>query len=89
MSCGGRTCVSNNPNELIVGEIAPACRSRLSRILAKLGAMLAEARRRQVSIEFEKVRQRRILLQLDDRLLKDIGITREEAEREGHKVFWE
>ncbi|HZL31985.1 MAG TPA: DUF1127 domain-containing protein [Pseudolabrys sp.] len=89
MSCGGGACVSNNPNDLIAGDNAPARRSRLLRFLAKLGAMFVEAGRRQVAIDFEKVRQRRLLLQLDDRLLKDTGLTREQAEREGRKAFWE
>lgn len=33
-------------------------------------------------------RSRRQLLTLDDRLLKDIGITRAEALKEGQKSFW-
>ena len=33
-------------------------------------------------------RQRQRLLQLDDRLLADIGISREQAQREAMKPFW-
>ncbi|QNI04255.1 DUF1127 domain-containing protein [Halomonas sp. SH5A2] len=33
-------------------------------------------------------RSRRQLLTLDDRLLKDVGISREQAQTEGHKPFW-
>jgi uncharacterized protein YjiS (DUF1127 family) len=33
-------------------------------------------------------RQRQALLELDDRLLRDIGITRAEANREARKGFW-
>ncbi|MDQ7731908.1 DUF1127 domain-containing protein [Halomonas sp. SpR1] len=33
-------------------------------------------------------RSRRQLLALDDRLLEDVGITREQAQKEGHKAFW-
>lgn len=33
-------------------------------------------------------RQRRALLGLDERMLKDIGITRLEAEREARRPFW-
>ena len=33
-------------------------------------------------------RSRRPLLTLDDRLLDDIGITREQARKEGRKPFW-
>ncbi|NYS61383.1 DUF1127 domain-containing protein [Vreelandella salicampi] len=34
-------------------------------------------------------RSRRQLLALDDRLLEDIGITRAQARKEGHKPFWQ
>jgi uncharacterized protein YjiS (DUF1127 family) len=36
----------------------------------------------------ERYRQRRALLELSDHMLKDIGISRSEAEREGRKPFW-
>jgi uncharacterized protein YjiS (DUF1127 family) len=36
----------------------------------------------------ERHRQRRALLQLNDYMLKDIGINRGEAYREGRKPFW-
>jgi uncharacterized protein YjiS (DUF1127 family) len=36
----------------------------------------------------ERRRQRQALLELDDRLLRDIGLTREQAEREAHKPVW-
>lgn len=34
-------------------------------------------------------RSRRQLLTLDDRLLKDIGISRAQAHQEGRKTFWQ
>jgi uncharacterized protein YjiS (DUF1127 family) len=34
-------------------------------------------------------RQRQALRALDDRLLRDIGLTRAEAEREARKPFWQ
>lgn len=37
----------------------------------------------------ERSRQRRALLELDDRLLSDIGIGRAEAEREAVRPFWD
>ncbi len=37
----------------------------------------------------ERARQRCQLLSLDDHLLKDIGISRADAEREAGKPFWE
>ena len=33
-------------------------------------------------------RQRQALRELDDRLLKDIGLTREQQEQEARKPFW-
>jgi uncharacterized protein YjiS (DUF1127 family) len=36
----------------------------------------------------ELVRQRRSLLTLDERMLKDIGVTRAEAECEASRPFW-
>ena len=36
----------------------------------------------------DRWRQRQALLDLDDRLLEDIGITREEAERAARKPLW-
>ena len=38
---------------------------------------------------FEVAKQRRELLTLDDRALKDIGVTRAEANLEGHRSFWD
>jgi uncharacterized protein YjiS (DUF1127 family) len=36
----------------------------------------------------ELARQRRALLTLSDHMLKDIGVTRTEAEREARRPFW-
>jgi uncharacterized protein YjiS (DUF1127 family) len=36
----------------------------------------------------ELSRERRALLALDERMLKDLGITRAEAEREARRPFW-
>ncbi len=33
-------------------------------------------------------RQRRALAELDDRLLRDVGLTRDQAQDEAHKPFW-
>lgn len=37
----------------------------------------------------ERARQRRRLLQLDDRMLKDIGVSRADAVHEASKPFWQ
>jgi len=36
----------------------------------------------------QRLRQRRALARLDARLLRDIGVTAEQAERESSKPFW-
>lgn len=36
----------------------------------------------------ERARQRQALMALDDRLLRDIGVSRADAEREASKPFW-
>ena len=36
----------------------------------------------------ERARQRRQLLDLDDRLLRDVGLTRRQVDRECTKPFW-
>ena len=41
-----------------------------------------------VALWRERVRQRRQLMRLDDALLKDIGLTRCDAETEATKPFW-
>ncbi|WP_164513448.1 DUF1127 domain-containing protein [Thiosocius teredinicola] len=38
---------------------------------------------------FQRARQRRALAELDDRQLDDIGISREQAQREAAKRFWQ
>ncbi len=85
MSCGSNTCNSTNfPRQLGATERAPW----RSRVLAFLGAVLDKTRRQQLWFELEKARQRGLLKDLDDRQLKDLGLTREQARREARKPFW-
>jgi uncharacterized protein YjiS (DUF1127 family) len=44
--------------------------------------------RKAYALAIERSKQRRQLLEMDDRQLKDIGITRIEAEQEARKPFW-
>jgi uncharacterized protein YjiS (DUF1127 family) len=37
----------------------------------------------------QRQRERQRLLELDDHLLEDIGLTRAQAERTGRKRFWQ
>jgi len=85
MSCGRQTCVSSDFRfDLETAERAPW----LSRVFGILNAALDRERRRQLWIELEKARQRGLLKDLDDRMLADIGVTREQADREASKRFW-
>jgi uncharacterized protein YjiS (DUF1127 family) len=58
----------------------PTCNSLL-KILHRLGTAYRLGR--------ERHQQRRQLMEMDDRQLKDIGITRVEAEQEARKPLWE
>ncbi len=42
----------------------------------------------QAIVRFRRQRQRTSLAQLDDRMLRDMGISRLEADRESRKPFW-
>lgn len=88
MSCGSNTCNSTQ-SSVPARDLESATRhSRLARIWARIGVAFDKMRWRQFSIELEKARQRGILLELDDRLLSDIGLTRDQAIREARKRFW-
>ncbi|THF64913.1 DUF1127 domain-containing protein [Pseudothauera nasutitermitis] len=59
----------------------PAAAGRLASVFsARLGALLGTWSAR--------TRQRRELAALDDRLLRDVGLSRETALREAEKPFW-
>ena len=76
MSCDTR--VFPAPTSLQPAATAPSAASvgRLLRSLQRLLDAMLECRRRQA------------LLDLSDRMLDDIGITREDAERIARKPFW-
>ena len=57
----------------------------LARVLRSAGARLVLALLRWQ----ELAQQRRRLLSLDDRMLKDIGISRADATQEGTRPFWD
>jgi uncharacterized protein YjiS (DUF1127 family) len=84
MSCGSKVCISTDLPILETGGLS----SWLSRLHRKLGQLLDRERRRQLWFELDKARQRGLLKDLDDRMLKDIGLTRDEANREARKPFW-
>ena len=82
MSCGSKTCSSFDiPRHREVVALG-------SWLVRALCAMIDRSRQRQLWFELEKARQRGLLKDLDDRMLKDLGITREQADREARKPFW-
>jgi uncharacterized protein YjiS (DUF1127 family) len=86
MSCGSKACTA----KILPRDRETAVHSSwLARVMIELGAMLEKSRRRQILFELEKAGQRGILKELDGRLLKDIGLTREQARREARKPFWQ
>ena len=80
MSCGSTThppSVSLTPHQTFA---IPAPFAGSGRAFARLVAYLRRFHDRQ--------QQRHALLELDDRMLVDIGLTREQAQAEGRKPFW-
>ena len=75
MSCTTRCC-SSSPylhTSVLRSDRAPAW----------LGRVLAAA-----ELALQRRQQRHALLELDDRQLKDIGVTRDQARRESRKPLW-
>jgi uncharacterized protein YjiS (DUF1127 family) len=77
MSCGSTTCISTE-------TIIPASNSAFVHQGAERFVAWIEA----ISGMFNRRRQRQALLELDDHLLDDIGLTREQAEQEARKPLW-
>ena len=69
---------------MAIGAIPAAGASRRDRGLQQLASVVVARLFRW----HELARQRRNLLTLSDRMLKDIGVTRAEAEREASRPFW-
>jgi len=76
MSCGSTTCSHSASLQIAIARPAAV------RVPSPLAWVQTLKR------QHDRWQQRRALLDLDDRLLADIGITREEAEREASKPFW-
>lgn len=65
--------------KIVLGRASRRLRFRLS-YLIQLGELL--------TLWYQRRKQRYALLQLNDRMLSDIGISRCDAEQEGTKPFW-
>jgi uncharacterized protein YjiS (DUF1127 family) len=76
MSCGSTTCLSTVS---FVQAREPSRAAGFNSVIRWIAIAKQMYLRR---------RQRQALLQLEDHQLTDIGLTREQAELEGHKPFW-
>jgi uncharacterized protein YjiS (DUF1127 family) len=75
MACGNTTCVTGR--EFSRDRIdAFSFQNSINKGAARSDLWLA------------RIRQRQALARLDDRLLRDIGVTRDQAKAESRKPFW-
>ena len=81
MSCGSTQCSSSLSYSSRQTLAIPAPFTGWGRLSWRIAARLLRLYDRQL--------QRRVLLELDDRMLSDIGLTREQAQAEGRKPFWQ
>jgi uncharacterized protein YjiS (DUF1127 family) len=80
MSCGSTVCSSTLPLPVVAKAPPRLLALALFGAPAALLGIAMWLRDRQL--------QRKALLELDDHLLADVGLTRHEAVREGRKPFW-
>jgi uncharacterized protein YjiS (DUF1127 family) len=80
MSCDSTQCSQTLPRLSLQTLEIPAPFAGSGRVFARLFWRFLRLYDRQL--------QRRILAELDDRMLADIGVTREQAQAEGRKPFW-
>jgi len=88
MACASNTCLTRI--ELQTEPILPEGYG-LMKALRALVEVLQDAFELQRACDhmLQRRRQRQALLELDDRLLKDIGLTREQLQREVRKWPWQ
>ncbi len=79
MSCGSAKCASSTLQLLQV----PSARSAQVRVPSPFAWLGTLARMH------DRWQQRQALLELDDRMLTDIGISRAQARAEAQKWFWQ
>ena len=71
-------------SDTAAADVHPENRGRTPNSLLTILGWLGKAYR----LGHTRYRQRGRLLEMDDRRLKDMGTTREQAEREGRKPLW-
>ena len=84
MEAGGTLYEVAETSDTAAADVHPEDRGRTPNSLLTILGWLGTAYR----LGRTRYRQRRRLLEMDDRRLKDIGTTREQAEREGRKPLW-
>ena len=78
------------PRERPIGIVAPGPIGPLG-LFAAIGAILVEGAQHVSGIALtwlERYRQRRTLENLSDHMLKDMGVSRADVDREVNKQFW-
>jgi uncharacterized protein YjiS (DUF1127 family) len=76
-----RNCTDTSGQRSIDLRSAPSPLAPWARRMARIPRHLGEWR--------ERARSRRLLLQLDDRMLRDVGLSRADVARECDKYFWQ
>ena len=87
MSTIGRVNEALSP-ELVLPQIRQWHSLALLRLAAHIGWWLLCRMVLNLRLWHERSRQRRRLMTLDSRLLKDIGLTHADVQRESGKPFW-
>lgn len=77
-----------NANQALCSETTAPVSIRTGAIVSFLATVILRAVCT-VQVWRERTRQRRMLAMLDDRMLKDIGLTRLSARNETAKRFWQ
>ena len=84
MEAGGTLYEVAETSDTAAADVHPEDRGRTPNSLLTILGWLGKAYR----LGRTRYRQRRRLLEMDDRRLNDIGTIREQAEREGRKPLW-
>jgi uncharacterized protein YjiS (DUF1127 family) len=89
MTCAYKTCSA----PIVIQAPAPTWLGRRTflKALSAIADILQEAFElsRTCSCMAQRRHERQAILELDDRLLNDVGVTRDEAERQARKWFWQ
>lgn len=82
---GVRQMPASTPVHQFAGGRRPAALGRIAQALASRSLRISDT----LMLWKERYHQRRALGRLNDHMLKDLGLSRADAGREGGKRFWE